>query len=401
MKKSLLALAVLGAFAATAQAQSSVTIYGIVDAGITMQSKAASSGSTVNNKLFALTSGGMSGSRLGFKGTEDLGGGLKANFVLESGFNTDTGALNSQEQNQTNLFRRTSTVGLSGAFGSVNVGRQTDFAYSGVNGGTAVYSTQGYMGIFTDDNGSSQARLAGSRTDNSIRYDMPAFNGLTGGVMYGFGEQTGAGSAGQSYSAGLKYDNGPISFGGSYYQSKFGATPSDSVLNGFSATSAPTPTGTGAGNTATKTFTLGASYKFSSSLLYGNWSRVKMATTAGATATTFNSAGTNGNVSANDKLDLYEIGYNYDLTSSLKLLTGISHTRASFVTGASAGNVNMVAGGVDYFLSKRTDLYAMASYYKASGVTNPLATGTQNATGALAGTVGSSYLLGVGIRHAF
>lgn len=398
MKKSLLALAVLGAFAATAQAQSSVTIYGIVDAGITMQSKSTPN----NNKLFALTSGGMSGSRLGFKGTEDLGGGLKANFVLESGFNTDTGALNSQEANQTNLFRRTSTVGLSGAFGSVNLGRQTDFAYSGVNGGTAVYSTQGYMGIFTDDNGSAQARLAGSRTDNSIRYDMPNFNGLTGGVMYGFGEQTGAGSAGQSYSAGLKYDNGPISFGGSYYQSKFGTTPSDSSLNGFSSTGAQLPNGTGAGNTALKTFTLGASYNFGSSLLYGNWSRVKMATATAATGTFINPGfTTNASNSANDKLDLYEIGYNYDLTSSLKLLTGISHTRASFVTGASAGNINMVAGGVDYFLSKRTDLYAMASYYKASGITNPLSTGTQSATPVAAGTVGSAYLLGVGIRHAF
>jgi predicted porin len=398
MKKSLLALAVLGAFAASAQAQSSVTIYGIVDAGATYQSKSGVN----NNGLFAVESGLMSGSRLGFKGTEDLGGGLKANFVLESGFNTDTGAMSGQDfSGSSNLFRRTSTVGLSGGFGAINIGRQTDFAYSGTNGGTAMYSTAGYLGVFSSSNGTTQARLQGDRTNNSIRYDMPAVGGLTGGVMLGLGEQAGAGSAGQAYAAGLKYDNGPLSFGGSYYQSKEGATPADRNLYG--ATAAGQPVGT----TGVKTFTLGASYVMGAGKLYGSWSRVKMATLATATGLTFNSGAGNSAsnlagtpASANDKLDIYEIGYNYDLTASLKLLTGFTHTRANFTTGDPKGKVNQLLIGTDYFLSKRTDFYAVATYMRSSDVANPLKLDITTANSST-NTTGGAYGLGVGIRHAF
>src|ERR1700693_1147160 len=87
MKKSLLALAVLGAFAASAQAQSSVTIYGILDTGVAYQNKVMKTGpgATGNGSVFSVQSGIVSGSRFGFKGSEDLGGGLKANFQFEAG----------------------------------------------------------------------------------------------------------------------------------------------------------------------------------------------------------------------------------------------------------------------------------------------------------------------------
>lgn len=112
MKKSLLALAVLGAFAGAASAQTNVTIYGVVDAGITHENGAAGS-------VTKLATGVQSGNRLGFKGTEDLGGGLKANFQIENGFNLDTGT-----QRQGALFGRQAYVGLSGNFGAINLGRQ-------------------------------------------------------------------------------------------------------------------------------------------------------------------------------------------------------------------------------------------------------------------------------------
>lgn len=401
MKKSLLALAVLGSFAAAAQAQTSVTIYGVADAGVFYQNKAGAN----NNSLFAVNSGGLSGSRLGFKGTEDLGGGLKANFQLEAGFNLDTGTAAQQENTGTGLFSRTSTVGLSGGFGSVNIGRQTDFAYSGTAGGMATFSHAAYVNKFSSFDGNTQARLQGDRTNNSIRYDMPQFGGLNGGVMFGLGEQAGGGTAGQVYAAGLKYDNGPLAFGGSYFQSKAGTTPADRNLINSGSTTPAALVGNGGtlqGSTATKTFTLGASYNFGFGKLYGNWSRVNMLTGAGAapTARTFNT-GTYGSTSANNKLDLFEIGYNHNLTASLQLLTGYAHTNVKWIDGAPQGKLNQIFVGTDYFLSKRTDLYAVGTYLRTSDVANPLnlTNGTANATGT--GSSTGAWGLGVGMRHTF
>lgn len=113
MKKSLLALAVLGAFAGAAQAQSSVSIYGIIDTGVVYQSKVATTNGGTGSK-FGLNSGVIQGSRIGFKGVENLGGGLSAVFNLETGFNNDTGALQGSDAvSGSNLFRRKSVVGLA------------------------------------------------------------------------------------------------------------------------------------------------------------------------------------------------------------------------------------------------------------------------------------------------
>ena len=119
MKKTLLALAVLGTFAGVASAQSSVTIYGIVDASIVSMDN----GATTNGRTTRMDSGRDSASRIGFKGVEDLGNGLKATFLLESGFAADTGALASANS----LFNRLSYVGLeSNSWGGLRLGRHGD-----------------------------------------------------------------------------------------------------------------------------------------------------------------------------------------------------------------------------------------------------------------------------------
>ena len=129
MKKKFIALAVLGAVAGAAQAQSAVTIYGIVDTGVTYTNKVLLPSTTTRatGSKFSVDSGMLSGSRLGFKGTEDLGGGLKALFQLEMGFKNDTGTIdgsNNGVANTNTLFRRLSVVGLSGNFGSILLGRR-------------------------------------------------------------------------------------------------------------------------------------------------------------------------------------------------------------------------------------------------------------------------------------
>ena len=396
MKKSLLALAVLGAFAGAAQAQSSVTIYGIVDTGVTYTSKAVNAAGNGTGSKFEVKSGVIQGSRLGFKGVEDLGGGLSAVFNLESGFNNDTGA----QSVSGNLFNRKSVVGLAGGFGTVLLGRQTDFADT-----ISAYTSVADFGGFTNGVGHNLDRLQGIRTQNSISYTTANLNGFTGNLLYGFGEQAGQTSAGQAFGLGAKYENGPLALGAAYYQSKVGATPSDAALGNLTAPN------NAIGSTAIKSFNLVASYQFGPARVYGNWSRVKQpnavataapttlvsgAQTAG-TVTTFTQAFAIGGIN-NDKTDIFELGTAYSLSPSLKLLAAVDHSRINFVNaGAPKGKLTQISLGADYNLSKRTDLYALVANLRASDTINPGVIGTGNSTG----NDNSQTAVAVGIRHKF
>jgi predicted porin len=192
MKKSLLALAILSSFTGVAMAQSSVTIYGVVDTGLVWEN--AGSG-----KSFRIDSGNQSGSRVGFKGTEDLGGGLKANFVLEAGFQNDTGA----QATAGVLFNRQSYVSLAGDFGEVKMGRIQ----------TMVYSNAAVFDPFGDTLAGDSARLfnyGGSRTDNTVNYSLSAANGLNGQVAYSAGEVAGNTNASRTVAGAFGYNAGPL-----------------------------------------------------------------------------------------------------------------------------------------------------------------------------------------------
>lgn len=195
MKKSLLALAVLGAFAGAASAQTNVTIYGIVDAAITRTDTSATSAN------WSLDSSGQynrNGSRIGFRGTEDLGGGLSAIFTLENGFGADNGTL----QQGGRLFGRQAFVGLQGGFGAVKLGRQYTPMHNALDS-VDPFNT-GFAG-----NVENLFSGAGIRMDNTINYSLSA-GGFSGQVAYGFGEVAGDNSASRNIGLGLGYTNGPI-----------------------------------------------------------------------------------------------------------------------------------------------------------------------------------------------
>lgn len=210
MKKSLLALAVLAASGA-AMAQSSVTLYGIVDAGVTYVNG--------GQNWTGLTSGNQATSRLGFRGVEDLGGGLKANFVLEGGFNADTGdgasSYAGAKAGDGFTFRRQSTVGLSGNFGEVRLGRELTAAYNA----TARYDVFGSVGIAQSrlwaDGGVASATqvTTNQRVSNAVTYVSPNFSGFKVAVNYGFGEVAGNNGSSRYIGGGAMYDNGPLSLG--------------------------------------------------------------------------------------------------------------------------------------------------------------------------------------------
>jgi len=425
MKKSLLALAVLGAFAGAAQAQSSVTIYGIVDTGVTYTSKAQTpAGGTNTGSKFAMNSGNIQGSRIGFKGVEDLGGGLSAVFNLETGFTNDNGGLQGSDSvTGSNLFRRKSVVGLAGGFGSVLVGRQTDFADT-----ISAYTGVADFGGVIQNSGSALNRLQGTRTNNSVSYTTNNLAGFTANAMYGFGETAGKTTAGQSFGFGVKYDNGPLGLGANYYQSKAGTTASDtSLIQGVAPAGSATPSAlavysnqagiysNNAGSTAAKVFNLVASYQFGPARVYGNWSRVKQdlnnaanvaalratATVAGGVTTVTANPLTAANRAANatlgfsNKADMWELGTAYSLTPSLKLLAAVEYTTASFDGLNGKGKLTQYNIGTDYWLSKRTDLYAFVSNLRAKDMKNP------GAYGDTTGSDSSQTAVTVGIRHKF
>lgn len=198
MKKSLLALAVLGAFAAsgTASAQSNVTVYGIVDIGLTHTR------SDVAGTRLGLDSGNWYGSRLGFRGTEDLGGGLSVSYMLENGFSADSGALL-----QNALFGRQSWLSVKGNFGALTFGRQWTPAYTtlftidpfedGLAGGSSGFVGRNVFNTF------------GVRLSNAIDYKISA-GGFSADVAYALGEVAGNSSANRQLSGAFKYGAGPL-----------------------------------------------------------------------------------------------------------------------------------------------------------------------------------------------
>jgi predicted porin len=192
--KSLAAILSLSAAAGIAGAQDNIQIYGSIDAGLTFE-RGGAAGSV--NKL---ATGVTGGNRLGFRGTEDLGGGLDAHFVLENGYLVDTGTLGQGGL----LFGRQAYVGIKGNFGTVNLGRQ--------------YSPHFYaLGFVADPFGSGLSGQANNvmdqdtiRTNNALLYATPAFGGVSADLMYAPGEVAGDNSLGRTLGGSLKYAAGSL-----------------------------------------------------------------------------------------------------------------------------------------------------------------------------------------------
>ena len=230
MKKLVMAAAVLGAFAGTAQAQTSVTLYGIADGDVRFDH-------TSIGTLHSVGSGGESGSRWGIRGTEDLGGGLKANFIFEQGIDlsdnaspqgsigggASAGAGGTSTAPHTSTgsrwFGRTATIGLAGPFGEVRFGR-------GYNPLFLVQATADPFGAGFVAQTSNLYANNTIRNDNAIYYDTPRFAGVQLSAVYQMGESTTNSATTQAvrgndrYGGGITYSNGPIYAGVGYEKIK-------------------------------------------------------------------------------------------------------------------------------------------------------------------------------------
>ena len=205
MKKSLLALAVLAAASGAASAQSSVTLYGKVDLGLVMDS-----GNSAGKSL-RLDSGVTGGSRIGFKGVEDLGGGMKAAFQLETGFCADSAQGSPNFCTGSNQFMGRQAHGdLTGSFGALSAGRQYSLGFNNL-------STIDPFGTGFAGQVNNIVDPSGIRLNNSVTYSTPNIGGVTGSVEMALGEQTGNWQANRETGAGLTYASGPAYAGFTFY----------------------------------------------------------------------------------------------------------------------------------------------------------------------------------------
>ena len=246
MKKSLIALAVLAA-SGVASAQSTVTLYGLLDGNIQsfktniLVPATATTAATIQSaRQTKIESGGLNGSRWGMRIREDLGGGLAAIGNLESGINLDNGASGQGGV----LFGRRANVGLTGGFGTVTIGRNSssydDVAADNAMMGQSIFDpsqTNNAPSTLAASNLLAPANAAtflgrntswvgfNTRFNNSVKYISPNFAGFSGSLMYALGEdKTAANTSSKSVSANLKYANGPLLISGGYQSEAAGGT---------------------------------------------------------------------------------------------------------------------------------------------------------------------------------
>ncbi len=331
MKKSLIALAVLAASGA-AMAQSSVTVYGVADVWF-----GSTKSGLVNPSVTKLDSGGYNGSRFGFRGTEDLGGGLSANFVMEQGLDLSNGEASSSVRQ----FHRQAFVGLSGGFGVTRFGRQYS-AYDELRGATnnsfdTAFATTGTVW------GKGVADYQG-RINNQAYYATPVMGGFSGAVGFGLGENKAVGvDATDTLSLHVKYAAGPLLVGVAYQNEDVS-------------------------NTVDRSYTLVAgSYDFGVAKLTAGFNRAEQ--------------------DALGKDTEYQLGVSVPLSGAASVALGYTNAKLKNAAGASTGKASGLSLTGYYDLSKRTRLYA--------GVNK---TDTKDAAGA---KTDKSSLYAVGIRHSF
>ncbi|WP_109482023.1 porin [Paraburkholderia sp. C35] len=379
MKKSLLALAALGAFAGVAHAQSSVTLYGIIDEGFNINTNSGGS------HLYNLSSGVLQGSRWGLRGTEDLGGGLKAVFVLENGFDVNSGKLGQGGL----MFGRQAYVGLSSQFGTVTLGRQYDSVVDYVGPLEAGDQWGGYIAAHPGDLDNFNNAY---RVNNAIKFTSANYAGLTFGGLYSLGGVAGDYSRNQIFSAGVGYNNGPLVLGAGYLNvrnpnvSLFGNNTATATL---STVTSPVYSGYASAHTY-QVIGAGGAYTIGAATIGATYSNVKFYDIGGATFTGQTATFNNG-----------EINFKYQLTPALLVGAAYDYTRGSSLNGNDSAKYHQGSAGVDYFLSKRTDVYITGVYQHASGTDSTGKSAVAAINGLSASSNDNQFTARIGIRHKF
>jgi general bacterial porin, GBP family len=356
MKKTLMVAALSGVFATAAHAQSSVTLYGLIDAGITYTNNQH------GHSNVQMTSGSVNGSRFGLRGAEDLGGGLKAIFTLENGFGINDGTLKQNSR----MFGRQAFVGLaSDQYGSVTLGRQYDSMVDYV-GPLALTGTQ-YGGTqfahpFDNDNLNNSFRV-----NNSVKFQSANYAGFKFGALYGFSNQadggTGQGFANnRAYSAGASYSFAGFNFAAAYLQlnSNGSLASNTAAFNTGGAVNGDNTFFAG----RQQTWGAGLNYTFGPATAGLVYSQTNLSSLAGiGSGASGQSAGVGLNGSS-AHFQNYEANARYALTPALSIAGSYTYTKASLE--GQAPHWNQFNLQTAYALSKRTDVYLQGEYQQVS-----------------------------------
>jgi general bacterial porin, GBP family len=350
MKKTLLVAALTGVFATAVEAQSSVTLYGLIDAGITYTNNQH------GHNNWQETTGSVNGSRWGLRGSEDLGGGLKAIFTLENGFGINDGTLKQSSR----LFGRQAFVGLtSDQFGAVTLGRQYDSVVDYVAPlaltGTQYGGTQ-FAHPFDNDNLNNSFRV-----NNTVKYTSVNYGGFKFGGMYGFSNQADGFANNRAYSAGASYTWGGLNLGAGYLQlNSNGATGAAAAFNSGGAVSGD--------NTffaaRQQTWGAGANYAFGPATFGLVYTQTNLSGLAGIGAGA--SGQTAGYAFASDSAHFqnFEANARYALTPAVSVAGSYTYTRASLA--GTQPHWNQFNLQTAYALSKRTDVYLQGEYQQVN-----------------------------------
>lgn len=387
MKKTLAAVAVLGAFAGSALA-ADVQLYGVVDTGVGYNHVDVDGlGDKQDIDTFQMKSGQASGPRWGLKGTEDLGNGLTVGFILEDGFSSDNGA------DSAPMFNRESSLFIEGGFGKLAMGRM-----GSLNNGQSSWAKVGMINAFgTSDWGNYSVQVGNvmataAQWDNMVAYQTPDFAGFKVYAQYGMGNTVtdydsveNESSSDRYYALGATYNNGPFA---AYF-----------AVDSINYASWDNADGVGVDVDDSLTVTLGGSYDFEVVKVYLGaqyFDEVKLSKLNGVVNAI------DGVVATADKVK----GYGITLTGDAplwggKAMFGIGYTDAESADSYEDANVNgsidlqryVVSVGYDYPFSKRTDVYAVASYMQDSWERKSGATKVEGDP--------SAYTLYVGLRHRF
>ena len=395
MRKTTLVAASLAAFASAAQAQSSVELFGLIDAGVVYTNNQVTSNAPLSgHSNFQAASGTFSGSRWGLRGAEDLGSGLKAIFMLESGFD----ATNGKAGQGGRLFGRQAYVGLSGAeWGSMTLGRQYDSVadyLSPLSLAGNAYGGGPFAHPFDNDNVGNSFRL-----NNSIKYSSADYNGLTFGGLYALSNQAGGASNNRAFSLGAAYANGPLSLGAAYMQINHPGATGYGALDGSAASGDAT---FAAGRQ--RVYGVGANYAVGPATLGAVWTRTMLDNAAsinnnGLGEPTALAAGTNA------RFDNFEINSRYSLTPALTLVAAYTFTNSRFDSPGLATarpKWNQFSVAADYALSKRTDVYLAGAYQHLKGNRDAAAEiGGAGISGGGQSARNKQIVVATGIRHRF
>ncbi|WP_144138421.1 porin [Paraburkholderia sp. BCC1884] len=350
MKKTLMVAALTGVFATAAHAQSSVTLYGLIDAGITYTNNQH------GHSNWQETSGSVNGSRWGLRGSEDLGGGLKAIFTLENGFGINDGTLKQGGRE----FGRQAFVGLSSTqFGAVTLGRQYDSMVDYV-GPLALTGTQ-YGGTqfahpFDNDNLNNSFRV-----NNSVKYQSVNYGGFKFGALYGFSNQADGFANNRAYSAGASYNWGGLNLAAAYLQlNSNGATGAAAAFNSGGAVSSD--------NTffaaRQQTWGAGANYAFGPATVGLVYSQTNLSGLAGIGAGASGQTGGIGFGGSSAHFQNFEGNLRYALTPAVSIAGSYTYTKASLA--GTSPHWNQFNLQTAYALSKRTDVYLQGEYQQAN-----------------------------------